>query len=94
MVRPQQCCVHSLSESLSLCACGQEARFVTEKMWPAAGMYGMVENAIKEYSFVRDYVFNQAKGQVMKMTLGNYPAPLKIVDVLRFSTRFERIRLD
>ena len=28
------------------------------------GMYGMVENAIKEYGFVRDYVFDQAKQQV------------------------------
>ena len=28
------------------------------------GMYGMVETAIKDYGFVRDYVFDQAKNQV------------------------------
>jgi len=49
------------------------------------GMYGFVENAIRDYSFVRDYVFSTAKKQVMKMTLGNYPAPLKIIDVLKKS---------
>jgi len=50
-----------------------------------SGMYGMVETAIKDYGFVRDYVFDQAKNQVMKMTKGNYPAPLKIIDVLKKS---------
>ena len=29
-----------------------------------AGLYGMVEGAIKDYSFVRDYVFGTAKKQV------------------------------
>jgi len=32
---------------------------------------------------VKDYVFNQAKGKVMKQTNGLYPAPLKILDVVR-----------
>merc|ERR1719158_1052640 len=32
---------------------------------------------------VKDYVFNQAKGKVMKQTNGLYPAPLKILEVLR-----------
>jgi len=32
---------------------------------------------------VKDYVFNQAKGKVMKQTNGLYPAPLKILEVIR-----------
>ena len=48
-------------------------------------MYGFVEDAIRDYSFVRDYVFSSAKKQVMKTTLGNYPAPLKIIEVLKKS---------
>merc|ERR1719158_1239026 len=32
---------------------------------------------------VKDYVFNQAKGKVMKQTNGLYPAPLKILEVVR-----------
>jgi len=32
---------------------------------------------------VKDYVFNMAKGKVMKQTNGLYPAPLKILEVLR-----------
>nr|CAG4651607.1 EOG090X01G2 [Triops cancriformis] len=38
-----------------------------------------------QYGFVKDYVFNQAKTQVMKQTNGLYPAPLKILEVLRTS---------
>jgi len=34
---------------------------------------------------VKDYVFNQAKSKVMKQTNGLYPAPLKILEVLRTS---------
>lgn len=45
----------------------------------------------------RDFVFNKAKGQVMKMTNGLYPAPLKILEVIRAgieepSTGFEKER--
>lgn len=32
---------------------------------------------------VKDYVFDQAKGKVMKQTNGLYPAPLKILEVVR-----------
>jgi len=32
---------------------------------------------------VKDYVFKQAKGKVMKQTNGLYPAPLKILEVIR-----------
>ena len=32
---------------------------------------------------VKDYVFNMAKSKVMKQTNGLYPAPLKILEVIR-----------
>lgn len=35
------------------------------------------------FNWVKDRVFNKAKKQVMKMTGGLYPAPLKILDVVR-----------
>merc|ERR1719192_27602 len=35
------------------------------------------------YDFVKDYVFKTAKGKVMKQTNGLYPAPLKILEVIR-----------
>ena len=35
------------------------------------------------FGFVRDQVFNQAKAGVMKQTHGLYPAPLKILEVVR-----------
>lgn len=47
----------------------------------------LVENltrkAITNVGPMRDFVFNKARGQVMKMTNGLYPAPLKILDVIR-----------
>lgn len=33
--------------------------------------------------FVKDQVFKKAKAQVMKQTNGLYPAPLKILEVIR-----------
>lgn len=36
-----------------------------------------------QYNFVRDYIFNKAKEQVMKATNGLYPAPLRIINVIR-----------
>lgn len=36
-----------------------------------------------QYKFAQDYVFDQAKGMVMKLTNGLYPAPLKIIEVVR-----------
>ena len=50
-----------------------------------SGVYKYVEEGIKEYSFVRDYVFSEAKKMVMKQTGGNYPAPLRIIEVLKKS---------
>ena len=35
------------------------------------------------YDQVKDYLFKTAKGKVMKQTNGLYPAPLKILEVLR-----------
>ncbi|XP_033342468.2 monolysocardiolipin acyltransferase Mtpalpha [Megalopta genalis] len=35
------------------------------------------------FDFVKDQIFKRAKGQVMKMTGGLYPAPLKILEVVR-----------
>lgn len=34
-------------------------------------------------NFVKDQIFNRAKAQVMKLTRGLYPAPLKILEVIR-----------
>jgi len=39
--------------------------------------------AALKYDFVKNYVFDTAKGKVMKQTNGLYPAPLKILDVIR-----------
>lgn len=38
---------------------------------------------ILSINFVKDQVFKKAKAQVMKMTNGLYPAPLKILEVVR-----------
>lgn len=50
----------------------------------------LTRSAIVKIPYARNYVFSQAKGQVMKMTNGLYPAPLKILDVVR--TGFEQPR--
>lgn len=38
--------------------------------------------AALKYNFVKDYIFNKAKAQVMKQTNGLYPAPLKVKALL------------
>jgi len=40
-------------------------------------------NYALQYDFVKNYVFDQAKNKVMKMTNGVYPAPLEILKVVR-----------
>uniref|UniRef100_A0A131XJK8 Trifunctional enzyme subunit alpha, mitochondrial n=1 Tax=Hyalomma excavatum TaxID=257692 RepID=A0A131XJK8_9ACAR len=40
-------------------------------------------NKALQYELVRNMVFDKAKGQVMKMTQGLYPAPLKILEVVK-----------
>ncbi|KAL1124486.1 hypothetical protein AAG570_001112 [Ranatra chinensis] len=42
-----------------------------------------VMDFVLKYDWVKDQIFNKARGQVMKMTGGLYPAPLKILDVIR-----------
>lgn len=36
-----------------------------------------------EYEFVQNFVFNKARAQVMGMTKGLYPAPLRIIDAVK-----------
>lgn len=43
----------------------------------------LTRKAITSFTPARDMVFNKAKAQVMKMTNGLYPAPLKILEVIR-----------
>ncbi|KAK9888809.1 hypothetical protein WA026_001032 [Henosepilachna vigintioctopunctata] len=40
-------------------------------------------NFALQYDWVKDQIFNKAKNQVMKQTGGLYPAPLKILEVVR-----------
>jgi len=47
------------------------------------GMYKYIEKAIADYDIARNYVFGQAKTQVMKASGGNYPAPLQILETLK-----------
>lgn len=42
-----------------------------------------VMNFALSYEFVKNQVFTRAKNEVMKKTGGLYPAPLKILDVIR-----------
>jgi enoyl-CoA hydratase/long-chain 3-hydroxyacyl-CoA dehydrogenase len=42
----------------------------------------LTEKAL-EYQFVRNFLFNKVKAQVMGQTKGLYPAPLRILDVVR-----------
>jgi len=47
------------------------------------GLQTKVMNSALKNKYVKDYIFNTAKGKVMKQSNGLYPAPLKILDVLR-----------
>jgi len=38
---------------------------------------------VMSFNFVKDQIFKKAKAQVMKATGGLYPAPLKILEVVR-----------
>ena len=40
-------------------------------------------NYVMSIDFVKDQIFKKAKAQVMKQTNGLYPAPLKILEVIR-----------
>lgn len=43
----------------------------------------LTRTAITKVAFVRNYIFDMAKKQVMKQTNGLYPAPLKILEVVK-----------
>lgn len=40
-------------------------------------------NYLLGYDFFKDFIFKRAKNQVMKLSGGLYPAPLKILEVVR-----------
>uniref|UniRef100_A0A1B6DDQ1 Trifunctional enzyme subunit alpha, mitochondrial n=2 Tax=Clastoptera arizonana TaxID=38151 RepID=A0A1B6DDQ1_9HEMI len=46
-------------------------------------LVGKVMNVALQVNWVKDQIFNKAKSQVLKMTGGLYPAPLKILEVIR-----------
>lgn len=46
-------------------------------------LMGKITNYVLSLEFVKDQVFKKAKAQVMKLTGGLYPAPLKILEVIR-----------
>uniref|UniRef100_A0A6M2DLJ6 Trifunctional enzyme subunit alpha, mitochondrial n=1 Tax=Xenopsylla cheopis TaxID=163159 RepID=A0A6M2DLJ6_XENCH len=47
------------------------------------GLFNTVLNYALQFNFVKDQVFGKAKQQVMKLSGGLYPAPLRILDVIR-----------
>ena len=49
------------------------------------GMMEKIMNKMMGYDFGKNFVFNKAKAQVMKASGGHYPAPLKILEVIRTS---------
>lgn len=53
---------------------------------PKRGPKNLMEKAMNfalQYNFVKDQVFQKARSTVMKQTNGLYPAPLRILDVVR-----------
>lgn len=46
-------------------------------------MIDKITQQVLSFNFVKDQVFKKAKAQVMKATGGLYPAPLKILEVIR-----------
>lgn len=47
------------------------------------GLVNKLTDAAFGYEFVRNFVFKKAKDQVMKLSGGLYPAPLKVSTRLR-----------
>lgn len=47
------------------------------------GLVNKVTDYAMGLNFVKDFIFKKAREQVMKMSGGLYPAPLKILDVIR-----------
>ena len=44
-----------------------------------------------KYDMGKNFIFNQVKGQVMKMTGGLYPAPLKIIEVIALGSDLAKL---
>lgn len=62
------------------------AKQFSETGLPKAKKKPMMKNLMEtafSYDFVRNYVFDQARGKVMGTTKGLYPAPLRILDVIK-----------
>lgn len=47
------------------------------------GMVNKITETVMGFEFVKDFIFKKAREQVMKMSQGLYPAPLKILEVVR-----------
>lgn len=47
------------------------------------GLVNKITATVMQWDFVKNIIFNKAKEQVMKASQGLYPAPLKILDVVR-----------
>ena len=60
-------------------ACGDMQLPSREYSW--TNMKGLTYHLTTNQMYVRNYVFSKAHKQVMKMTGGLYPAPLKILEV-------------
>jgi len=63
-----------------------KAKDLVKNGLPKAKKPSFQENLMNKafsYDFVRNYVFNTAKGKVIGQTKGLYPAPLKILDVIK-----------
>lgn len=44
-----------------------------------------VFNFALQYNWIKDQIFNKARGQVMKMSGGLYPAPLKVTYIFAYN---------
>lgn len=60
-----------------------EGTLKPRKPSPLWSIPGLTYWATTNFSFGRDYVFKKAKADVEAKTLGNYPAPLAILDVVK-----------
>lgn len=61
----------------------EEGKLKGRKSPPNSSLMDKVTTWMLGYDWGRNFVFNKAKDSVMKMTKGNYPAPLKIIQCVR-----------
>jgi len=81
---PQDVTTHRYLESIAINTAKQLGE--GKMKLPSRAPKNMTEKLTKKalgVGPVKDYVFNTAKGKVMKQTNGLYPAPLKILEVIR-----------